>query len=40
MWQGDSGGPVTCKSSGQHILIGEVSYGNGCAQVRVRSLVS
>ena len=25
--QGDSGGPLTYESSGQHILIGETSYG-------------
>ena len=33
-YQGDSGGPLTYKqSNGQHILIGEVSYGNSCALV-------
>ena len=32
MWQGDSGGPLTYNSNGQHILIGETSFGNGCAQ--------
>jgi len=30
--QGDSGGPLSFESSGQHILIGDVSYGDGCAQ--------
>jgi len=29
--QGDSGGPLSYESNGQHILIGDVSYGNGCA---------
>ena len=28
--QGDSGGPLTYKSGGQHILIGDVSWGKGC----------
>ena len=37
-WQGDSGGPLTYNSNGQHILIGDVSFGDGCAKVRVRSL--
>ena len=36
-WQGDSGGPLTYNSNGQHILIGDVSFGDGCAEVRVRS---
>ena len=31
--QGDSGGPLSYESNGQHILIGDVSYGDGCAQV-------
>jgi len=30
--QGDSGGPLTYDSNGQHILIGDVSYGDGCAK--------
>lgn len=30
--QGDSGGPLTYESNGQHILIGDVSFGDGCAQ--------
>jgi len=30
--QGDSGGPLTYKSGEQHVLIGDVSYGDGCAQ--------
>ena len=30
--QGDSGGPLTYKSGDQHVLIGDVSYGDGCAQ--------
>jgi len=29
--QGDSGGPLTYESSDQHILIGDVSFGAGCA---------
>jgi len=30
--QGDSGGPLTFKQNGQHVLIGDVSRGDGCAQ--------
>ena len=31
---GDSGGPLTYKQdNGQHVLIGDVSRGNGCAKV-------
>ena len=30
--QGDSGGPLTYKSGDQHVLIGDVSFGDGCAQ--------
>ena len=34
--QGDSGGPLTYESNGQHILIGETSFGpTPCAQVNV-----
>ena len=29
--QGDSGGPLTYKSGDQHVLIGDVSFGNQCA---------
>ena len=28
--QGDSGGPLTYKSRDQHILIGDVSWGERC----------
>ena len=31
--QGDSGRPLSYESNGQHILIGDVSYGDGCAKV-------
>jgi len=30
--QGDSGGPLTYKANNQHILIGDVSHGQGCAR--------
>ena len=30
--QGDSGGPLTYKEGTQHVLIGDVSFGDGCAQ--------
>ena len=29
-FKGDSGGPLTYKSRGQHILIGDVSFGDSC----------
>jgi len=28
--QGDSGGPLTVDMGGQHVLVGDVSWGNGC----------
>ena len=31
--QSDSGGPLTFKQGGQHVLIGDVSRGLGCARV-------
>ena len=35
--QGDSGGPFTVKNSttSQHDLVGVVSWGEGCAAVRI-----
>ena len=38
LFQGDSGGPLTYKQKAknwkrQHVLIGVVSWGNGCAKV-------
>ena len=30
--QGDSGGPLTYKEGAQHVLIGDVSFGDGCAK--------
>ena len=35
--QGDSGGPLTYESGDQHILIGDVSFGQGCAEVIIWS---
>ena len=31
--QGDSGGPLTVNENGKHILVGVVSWSNGCAKV-------
>ena len=37
--QGDSGGPFTVKNSEtlKHDLVGVVSWGDGCAAVRIQS---
>ena len=32
--QGDSGGPFTVNEDDQHILVGVVSWANGCGEVR------
>ena len=31
--QGDSGGPLTVDVNQQHVLIGDTSFGQGCAKV-------
>ena len=38
--QGDSGGPLSYESNGQHVLIGDVSYGDGCGKQVRRVLVT
>jgi secreted trypsin-like serine protease len=30
--QGDSGGPIVSKIGGQHVQVGVVSWGDGCAR--------
>ena len=36
---GGSGGPLSYESNGQHVLIGDVSYGDGCGKEVRRVLV-
>merc|ERR1711884_994472 len=37
---GDSGGPLTYKSGDQHVLIGDVSWGNYCTNYTVYGGIS
>ena len=41
LWKGDSGGPLTVDVDGQHTLVGDVSWGNGCGFVsRIQKILT